>query len=59
MSDARVHLAKGAGGRTRCRYTARPTWRVRIVSEAEFRKASNPCSECFKKLSRIDEGANP
>jgi hypothetical protein len=48
---SRVHLAKGAGGRSRCRYTARPSRRVRLVSEAEFRKASNPCSECFRTLA--------
>ena len=48
----KVHLAKG--GRSRCRYSSRPSWRVRIVPESEFRKAANQCVECARSLTEGD-----
>ena len=54
---AKIHLAKGAGfgGRTVCRYTARPGRQVHLLSLAHFvlLPRSAQCSECAAKAAEL------
>jgi hypothetical protein len=62
---AKIHLAKGAGagGRSVCRYTSRPSRRVQLLPLAAFTllSRSSQCSDCAAKASALvqQEGAKP
>lgn len=54
MKAKRVHLATEVGGRSRCRYTSRPSTRAAFVPLAGFLAlpADVRCSECQVKADR-------
>lgn len=47
----RIHLASESGGRSRCRYTSRPSTRAKFVPLADFMAlpVEMRCIECNKK----------
>lgn len=53
----KVHLAKGDGfgGRSVCRYTSRPSRRVRLLVYAQFVLVpeSLQCSECAREAEKV------
>lgn len=54
-SDAKVHLAKGgSGNRSRCRYSSRPSRRIRVVSLDAFRQVdpARQCTECAAEAAK-------
>jgi hypothetical protein len=58
----RIHLATESGGRSRCRYTSRPSARATFVPLARFMTlpAEARCSECAKVAAAVDGcGAEP
>ena len=61
MVTKKVHLAagEGIGGRSRCRYSSRPSRKVRIVSLSEFLSLPDEtkCSECARVAERLDQQA--
>ena len=61
MVTKKIHLAtrEGIGARSRCRYSSRPSRRVRIVSLAEFQSlpAETKCSECARAAERLEQQA--
>jgi len=60
MTTKRVHLATEKGGRSRCRYTSRPSIRALFVSIEQFRNTpeEHRCKECAAKLQSISERLN-
>lgn len=53
-ADPKVHLGKGSGGRSHCRYSSRPSRRVRILPLEQFRQVepAQQCKECAAKVSK-------
>ncbi|NIF40129.1 hypothetical protein F3J14_04275 [Burkholderia sp. Tr-862] len=49
----RIHLATDSGGRSRCRYTSRPSTRAKFVPLADFMAlpVELRCIECDKKAA--------
>lgn len=60
MTTKRVHLATEKGGRSRCRYTSRPSIRALFVSLEQFKGTpeENRCKECAAKLQSINDRVN-
>lgn len=56
----RIHLASGNGGRSRCRYTSRPSTRAKFVPLAEFEALpiEMRCIECEKKATTMTQARN-
>lgn len=57
IAAPKVHLAtaSGSGNRSRCRYSARPSRRVRILPLAEFRQIETrrQCTECATQAATL------
>jgi hypothetical protein len=55
----RIHLANDTGGRSRCRYTSRPSVRATFVPLAEFVRLPQDvrCVECERKAKAADGAA--
>lgn len=49
----KVHVLSKGGGRTRCRYSSRPSRKVRAMTEADFLEQPEnvQCSECRKDVA--------
>lgn len=60
MKAKRVHLATEVGGRSRCRYTSRPSVRATFVPIAEFLAlpVDRRCSECQAKADHAAVATN-
>ncbi|WP_176000171.1 hypothetical protein [Burkholderia vietnamiensis] len=56
----RIHLANDTGGRSRCRYTSRPSVRAKFVPLAEFMALPKEarCVECERKAKAADDCAS-
>ena len=54
MSSKRVHLATESGGRSRCRYTSRPSIRALFVPMEQFvaTPEAQRCQDCQAKLNK-------
>ena len=55
---AKVHVEKqtgGAGGRSVCRYSSRPSRRVRLLAVADFleQPKETQCSECLRAVAPL------
>ncbi|HGF4014037.1 hypothetical protein [Burkholderia vietnamiensis] len=57
----RIHLANDTGGRSRCRYTSRPSVRATFVPLADFMTLPQEvrCVECERKAKDADGGTAP
>jgi len=55
MPPKRIHLATSIGGRSRCRYTSRPSVRAVFVPLETFltMPVAGRCSECQKAAERL------
>ncbi len=55
MATKRIHLASTAGGRSRCRYTSRPSIRALFVPREQFEStpAAQRCQECQATLIKL------
>lgn len=55
MATKRIHLATETGGRSRCRYTARPRIRALVVPKEQFEATpeSQRCQDCQAKLIKL------
>lgn len=55
MEPGKVHLMKKNGNRSACRYSSRPSRRVRVVSLQEFADTpeAQQCSECRAAYERF------
>jgi hypothetical protein len=53
----KIHLAKGAGGRSMCRYTARPGREAPLLPLARFvlLPRITQCSECLAKAAALQK----
>lgn len=57
MPAKRIHLATEKGGRSRCRYTSRPSIRALFVSLEQFKATpiENRCKECATKFETLSK----
>lgn len=55
MATKRIHLATETGGRSRCRYTARPSIRAVFVPQEQFiaTPEEQRCHDCQAKLIKL------
>lgn len=55
MLAKRVHLATEAGGRSRCRYTSRPSIRALFVPQERFEATplTQRCMDCHAELLKL------
>ena len=55
VATKRIHLATTMGGRSRCRYTARPSIRAVFVPQEQFvaTPEAQRCHDCQAKLIKL------
>uniref|UniRef100_A0A6H1ZJ13 Uncharacterized protein n=1 Tax=viral metagenome TaxID=1070528 RepID=A0A6H1ZJ13_9ZZZZ len=58
MTTKRVHLATEKGGRSRCRYTARPSIRALFVPQEQFTATPEAlrCHDCQAQFIKLLAG---